>query len=129
MLGLEIQHIEYTMLPERNVAQSMHDGSEQAAKRIKGRTQSLNLVDRNWLNSQSAWPKGIGPTMLAAVAREVNARGFEPSLYNVIRFVLSGQAEQVKGWGKKSIESTRAWWGYRGGDVIFTKIDLNAHLQ
>ncbi len=78
----------------------------------KGHVQKVKLIDRNWLNTLSAWPIGIGRKHLTAVAKFVVSRGHEPSLINVARCILSGQAKlNVGGWGDKRTDDVREWWG------------------
>ncbi len=126
-LATDGEIVNFVLSLERKLKEYLIDDTKAVSQ--KGHVQSLQLVDRNWLNTFSAWPSGIGPKSLQVLAVAVNKRGTEPSLYNVIAFVLSGQADAIKGWGKKKTASVRAWWGYHGGDVKMDRIDLNKHLN
>lgn len=104
---------------EFKVKEYFHDDTKTVAK--KGHNQSVKLIDRNWLNTLSAWPIGIGRKNLMSVAKFVAGRGHEPSMINIARCILSGQAEQIKGWGSKRVSDVREWWGIDHGkplDVI-----------
>lgn len=94
---------------EFKVKEYYHDDTKTVAK--KSHNQHVKLVERNWLNTLSAWPTGIGSGDLLKLAKHIDGYDFEPSLINVARFVLSGQAEEVKGWGTKMVNSCREWWG------------------
>lgn len=94
---------------EFKVKEYFCDDTKTVAK--KGHNQKVKLIDRNWLNTLSAWPIGIGRKHLMTVAKFVVGRGHEPSLINVARCILSGQAEQINGWGAKRIADVREWWG------------------
>ncbi len=94
---------------EFKVREYLRDDTKTVAK--KGHNQEVKLIDRNWLNTLSAWPIGIGRQHLTAVAKFVVGKGHEPSLINIARCIISGQAEQIKGWGKKRVADVREWWG------------------
>lgn len=98
----------------------------------KGHVQNVKLVDRNWLTTLSAWPPGVGFKRLLAVAKYIDAYDREPTLINVARAILSGQATKVKGWGKKTINDVRVWWGCDEDwplDVIAVPLGKVAHAD
>ena len=77
---------------------------------VKSRKQRVKKVEPSWYTTRMAWPKGIGPSQLASLARYIAGQGRPPTLANAISLTCSEEVLKIKGWGKVSMNSVREWY-------------------